>query len=279
MSSLSLFLLSILISLVFSTGMYFYLHHKTRIRKLYLLTDNIFVGFFSGTITYFLIKNFYKSPLPEIDVRAILLSIFISGILVIFSGFLLTMYRFWRTPKRKLTAVKGEIVSPADGKIIYIRHYSGGEVPVAEKNGLTAKLNEILQSEILNNNIWQIGINMTPFDVHKNCAPQSGKVILNKHIPGSFLSLKLPDAILRNERNTLVIRNEENELIGVVQTASKLVRRIDTYVSEGQNVEQGHWFGMIRFGSQVDLLFPDHYKVLVKPGQQVFAVSTVIAKK
>jgi phosphatidylserine decarboxylase len=120
---------------------------------------------------------------------------------------------------------------------------------------------------------------MTPFDVHKNCAPVSGRIVLNKHINGEFLSLKHPEAILRNERNTLVIQTENNEYFGIIQTASKLVRRIDSYVKENDQITQGKWFGMIRFGSQVDLIIPKQYLPNVKVGQQIFAATSIIAKK
>ena len=117
---------------------------------------------------------------------------------------------------------------------------------------------------------------MTPFDVHKNCSPIAGKIILNKHIPGKFLSLKEPKAIIENERNTLVIKND-HITIGIVQTASKLVRRIDSYVKQGDEIKRGEWFGMIRFGSQVDLIIPATCKVNVEIGQQIYAKSSIIA--
>jgi phosphatidylserine decarboxylase len=270
------FLITIL-TLIISTIMYVFLHRKTKIRKKFIYTDNIIVGILSGIVVFLIYTSVEFEKLNTL--KDLLLLLIISGCVVVASGFSLTMIRFWRTPRRKISASKGEIVSPADGKIIYIRKYASGEIPVTIKNGLSATLNEILQTDLLTTGGWLIGINMTPFDVHKNCAPLSGEVILNKHIPGSFLSLKMPEAVIRNERNTLVIRHEGNELFGVVQTASKLVRRIDTYVKEGEMVQQGQWFGMIRFGSQVDILIPENYKVLVIPGQQVYAVKSVIAKK
>lgn len=277
MNNLYIVFVSVIVSLCMSTVMYVYLHRKTGIRKIYLFIDNIIAAVVSGVMTFFLFKYVYintQNILP-----AVCISLIFSGTSVVICGFSMTMFRFWRTPKRKVSASKGEIVSPADGKIIYIRKYSSGEIPVSVKKGLSTTLNEILQTDLLNRGGWLVGINMTPFDVHKNCAPLSGEIILNKHIPGSFLSLKKPEAIIRNERNTLVLRHGENELIGVVQTASKLVRRIDTYVKEGETVQQGQWFGMIRFGSQVDILIPENYKILVTPGQQVFAVKSIIAKK
>jgi phosphatidylserine decarboxylase len=197
--------------------------------------------------------------------------------LVLGIAFTLTMIRFWRTPRRKISANENHIVSPADGNILYIKRIEKGEVPVAIKKGLEARLDEIAGTDILNFPGWLIGINMTPFDVHKNCAPIEGEIVLNKHINGQFLSLKHPSALISNERNTLVIKNDRF-IVGVVQTASRLVRRIDSYVKEGDMIKKGEWFGMIRFGSQVDVILPAEISVNIKVGDQVYAGKTILAK-
>ncbi|MBE0674551.1 MAG: phosphatidylserine decarboxylase, partial [Bacteroidales bacterium] len=110
------------------------------------------------------------------------------------------------------------------------------------------------------------------------CAPISGKIMLNQHFNGKFLSLKDPAARNENERNTYVLVNDEVK-VGIVQIASRLVRRIDTYVKEGESVRQGDWIGMIRFGSQVDIIIPSNYLVTVEIGRQVYAAETIIAEK
>ena len=260
-----------IIVILTSTLWYLYMHKKTRINIKYVYTDNIVIillafGTLAAVLNYF-------SAFPS------WLGYLISPFLVLGYSFLFTMYRFWRTPNRKLEARENEIICPADGNVIYIKEIPSGETPISIKNGLEAKLSEIMQTDILKGPCWLVGINMTPFDVHKNCTPVSGKILLNKHISGQFLSLKDPSAIVQNERNTLVIKNLDNELFGVVQTASKLVRRIDSYVKEGENVQQGKWFGMIRFGSQVDVIIPKHYKINVEVGQQTYAIKTVMAQK
>lgn len=277
MNTTFVYLLITLMTLGISTCMYLFLHYKTKIRKIFILTDNVVVGVFSGLIVFLLFRAFSFDMILVFQVWLSL--IVISGCLVVVSGFALTMIRFWRTPSRQISAVKGEVVSPADGNVIYIRKFESGEIPVSIKKGLTAKLSEIAASGLIETPGWIIGINMTPFDVHKNCVPVTGQIILNKHISGQFLSLKNPDALKMNERNSLIIRTEENELFGVVQTASRLVRRIDTYVSEGEFVQQGKWFGMIRFGSQVDLILPENYSIQISVGDQVFARKTIVATK
>ena len=265
MNSLILFLI---ISFVISTLTYLYLSKKTRISLKFLYIDNLFVIFL--TIVSYLIINEMISQ----NYQWILFVI--SPILVLGFAFSLTMIRFWRTPNRKVNAKNHELVPPADGNVIYIKRIDKSEVPISVKKGLKARLDEITQTDLLLTPCWLIGINMTPFDVHKNCAPIEGEIIMNKHISGKFLSLKEPKAILENERNTLVIKNG-NIIVGLVQTASKLVRRIDSYVKEGDNINKGQWFGMIRFGSQVDLIIPASFEVNVELGQQIFAKSTIIA--
>ena len=255
-------------SLIMSSLTYLYLHKKTRISLNYLYKDNIIVIVLTILTCYIMVRL-----LPQ---NYNWLFFFLIPILVLGFAFTLTMIRFWRIPNRKIDAKKNELVSPADGNIIYIKKISKGEVPTSIKKGLKAKLNEITQTDLLETPCWLIGINMTPFDVHKNCAPIEGKVILNKHINGKYLSLKEPKAILENERNTLVIKNDKM-IVGIVQTASRLVRRIDSYVKVDQKLEQGQWFGMIRFGSQVDLIIPAYLNVNVKLKQQIFAKKTIIA--
>lgn len=257
-------------SIILSTLLYLYLHKKTRISLKYLFIDNVGV-IVSTVLLLFLIKI----VLPDNWSWFLFL---VCPVLVVGIAFSFTMIRFWRTPKRKIRATENEIASPADGNIIYITKLETNEIPVSIKKGIQATLSEVTQTNLLSTPCWLIGINMTPFDVHKNCAPIDGKIILNKHIKGEFRSLKDANAIVKNERNTLVIQNKKLT-IGIVQTASKLVRRIDSYVKEGDAINRGDWFGMIRFGSQVDVILPQGYKPDVSIGQQVYAAETIIAKK
>jgi phosphatidylserine decarboxylase len=186
------------------------------------------------------------------------------------------MIRFWRTPKRKIKAKQKEIVSPADGNVIYIKKIEKGTIPLSVKKNVTATLNEFVNSELLSTPCWIIGINMTPFDVHKNCAPINGEIISINKFKGQFLSLKSPNVYAQNERTSIIIKNKYLS-VGVVQTASKLVRRIDTYKNIGDQVNQGDWYGMIRFGSQVDIILPDSCIINTNIGDQIYAAKTIIA--
>jgi phosphatidylserine decarboxylase len=118
---------------------------------------------------------------------------------------------------------------------------------------------------------------MTPFDVHKNCSPIDGRIILSKHISGSYHSLKEYIAMIENERHTYIISNNRYSA-GIVQIASRRVRRIDSYVKEGQYVKKGEWIGMIRFGSQVDVFLPIEAKINIVLKQQVYAKKSIIAE-
>lgn len=259
--------------LLISTSMYLYLSWKTRMNKKFLYIDNllvIIVSFLLSLLAYY----YLFSSIPNLE--RFLFSLLFGGLVVVLSGYSLTMIRFWRTPIRKITAKANEIVSPADGNVIYIKRIEANEIPISIKNGQLNELRELTKTPLLQSPCWLIGINMTPWDVHKNCSPINGKIILNEHTKGVFLSLKKFDALTLNERNTYVIENEHLR-IGVIQIASKGVRRIDSYVKEGANVEKGFWLGMIRFGSQVDLILPYNVNIKIALGQQIYAAKTVIA--
>lgn len=247
-----------------SSMMYVYLHKKTHISLAYLYKDNLVVIAIVSALVYFMTTSVACWIFP-----------IVAG-LVPSVGFLLTMVRFFRFPMRKPVKDENAIVSPADGNIIYIKRIEKGDIPMSTKEGVTATLSEFANVE-LNYPCWIIGINMTPFDVHRNATPIAGKIVLNQHFDGKFLSLKDPNALAQNERNTIVIDNGIHQ-VGVVQTASKLVKRIVTYKNVGDNVEQAEWFGMIKFGSQVDVIIPCDYDILVDLKQQVYTRKTILAK-
>ena len=234
--------------------MYVYLHKKTHISLSYLYKDNLIVILIVGAIGYWL-----QNVINE-------WTIVVAICLVPIVGLLLTMVRFFRFPLRKPVKKGDAIVSPADGNIIYIKKIEKGDVPMSTKEGVTATLHEFANVE-LQYPCWIIGINMTPFDVHRNATPIAGKIIMNKHFDGKFLSLKDPNAIAQNERNTIVIDN------GVHQ----VVKRIVTYKQAGEQVEQCEWFGMIKFGSQVDVIIPCDYEIAVELKQQVYTRKTILA--
>ena len=249
--------------IVSSTIIYLYLHFKTHIRWLFIYVDNVIVILITS-----IIYHFFKF--------SNILAIFILPPITLLLAFTIAMIRFWRTPNRKLPKGENIIVSPADGNVIYIKKIEAYTTPISVKNGTISSLDEITKTNLLDTPCWLVGINMTPFDVHKNCAPIDGKITLQKHTFGKFLSLKEWLSETENERNTFVIENDKLK-IGVVQIASKKVRRIDAYAKEGDIVKQGQWIGMIKLGSQVDVILPINCKIKVKIGEQIFAKKSVLA--
>lgn len=255
-------------SLILSTLLFLYLNYKAKVELKYLFLDNIAVAIGATAISYL----FYKYHLDKLFYALVLNLAVVPTALVIN-----TLIRFYRTPSRKTKASTDDIISPADGNVIYIKHIEAHDIPVSIKNYEISKLAELTNTDILDTPCWLIGINMTPFDVHKNAAPVSGKIVLNKHFKGKFLSLKSGLAEVENERNTLVIDTGKFK-VGVVQIASKKVRRIETYFKEEEMIQRGEWFGMIKFGSQVDLIIPAYYQVELNLKDQVYAGKTIVAR-
>jgi len=250
--------------LLYSTSMYMFLHYKTHMQLRLIFIDNIIVSICVLTVAMLLPLNYYVRIL--ITIALVPLFVFIN-----------IHIRFWRSPKRKISEKLEHVVSPADGRIIYIKEILADGKLESDKRGSVSELFEISKTELSPAPCWQIGINMTPFDVHKNCSPINGVVLFSKHFAGLFLSLKDKEAVSQNERHTYVIGTPEFR-VAVVQIASKRVRRIDAYVEEKSAVKKGDWIGMIRFGSQVDVFIPIECELLIEQGQQLYAGSTVIAR-
>lgn len=190
----------------------------------------------------------------------------------------LLLWRFFRDPERLPPDGDTTILSPADGKIIYVKKIANGQIPFSEKQGTKYSLRDFVKSDVLQSGGYLIGVAMNYLDVHVNRAPIGGTVFFMKYIKGTFLSLKRHDAVFQNERLFTVIDNGTFRL-GILQIASRLVRKIVPYVIQGQHVSPAERIGKIRFGSQVDLLLPQlpSLKIKVKPGQKVKAGVSIIA--
>lgn len=188
------------------------------------------------------------------------------------------LWRFFRDPERTSPTADDVVVSPADGQVIYVKRSDGGEVPVSEKLGRSYRLEELVQTPLDHEESWLIGIALSFLDVHVNRAPIQGRVEQQRRSPGRFASLKDPSAVLVNERATTVLGRGGLQ-VAIVLIASRLVRRIVSYVEEGDEVTLGQRIGMIRFGSQVDVVLPRRagIDVLVEQGQRVRAGETIIA--
>lgn len=198
-------------------------------------------------------------------------------VLIISGGCIL--FRFYRDPERTPPQEENVILSPADGRIIYIKRINDGEIPLSEKNGRRFSLEELVQSDRIQGKGFLVGIAMNFLDVHVNRAPINGRIQFIKHIKGLFISLKKKEAVIQNERVFTIIENKLIKL-GIVQIASRLVRNIVPFVKEGAEVDIGQRIGTIRFGSQVDLVIPDNANIhfMVKNGEKIKAGLTIIAR-
>jgi len=188
-------------------------------------------------------------------------------------------YRFFRDPERHAPVGDELVVSPADGEVIYVRTSQDGMLPVATKHGRDYELIELTKTPLRDQEAVVVGIAMSFLDVHVNRAPIAGRIRLRRHFPGRFGSLGKPGMVFENERATTVIERQDLE-IAVVQIASRLVRQIAAYVDVGENVATGDRIGVIRLGSQVDVVLPVRpgLEIAVEPGQRVRAGETVLAK-
>ena len=167
---------------------------------------------------------------------------------------------FFRDPPRVTPLREGLIVSPADGRISAIERVR----PPAELGlGDEPRL--------------RVSIFLSVFDVHINRAPVAGRITRSVYVPGSFLNAALDKASEENERRALVIATAGGADIGVVQIAGLIARRIVTFAKEGDSVGIGERFGLIRFGSRVDVYLPPGHAALVAVGQRAVGGETVLA--
>jgi phosphatidylserine decarboxylase len=190
------------------------------------------------------------------------------------------LYCFFRDPERTSPGDDQLLVSPADGTIVYIKAIEDGRFPFAVKGNNTIPLSDFADAEFAPHQGLQIGIAMNFLNVHVNRSPLSGVVKMVRRIPGDFASLRHIASLLENERMLLAIENEQIT-VGMVQIASRLVRRIVPYVEVGQRIAQGERVGMIRFGSQVDLLIPAEagLDIVVQVGDEVTAGESVLVRR
>ena len=188
------------------------------------------------------------------------------------------LYRFYRDPERVAPDRDDVIVSPADGQVLYVRRSAGGRLPVSSKKGREHTLEELTKTPLAAGEAVVVGIALNFLDVHVNRAPVSGTVTVHLHHAGTFGSLKHPDSLLENERATTIIERDGMQ-IAVVLIASRLVRRIVSFVGVGDQVAHGQRIGAIRFGSQVDLVMPLDWAegLQVEVGDRVTAGESIVA--
>jgi phosphatidylserine decarboxylase len=176
-------------------------------------------------------------------------------------GAILTVWvcYFFRDPPRTTPLRDGLVISPADGRVSLI----ATAVPPAEL--------DLPQEPMM-----RVSVFMNVFDCHVNRMPVSGRIAQILYTPGLFLNAELDKASEDNERNALVIETIGTR-IGVVQIAGLVARRIVSFVRTGDELSAGERFGLIRFGSRLDIYLPLSAQVLIGLGQTAVAGETILA--
>lgn len=175
-------------------------------------------------------------------------------------GLTVWCYYFFRDPERVTPTRPGLVISPADGVVSLIEP----AVPPTELGMGPAPLT-------------RVSVFMSVFNCHVNRAPVAGELVKLAYRPGKFLNASLDKASEDNERNALRIRMEDGREIAVVQIAGLVARRIMWWSREGDWLDRGERFGLIRFGSRLDVYLPEGVAPQVAIGQTMIAGETVIA--
>ena len=165
---------------------------------------------------------------------------------------------FFRWPARHLEPDHGLVYAPADGKVVVIE--------------------DTFEKEYFNDTRLQVSIFMSPFNVHSNRYPVSGRIKYVRYHPGKYMVAWHPKSSELNERSTIVIETKDGTEILIRQIAGAVARRIVTYAKENQEVLQGDELGFIKFGSRVDVFLPVGTEIEVPILQQVKANKSIIAK-
>jgi phosphatidylserine decarboxylase len=163
---------------------------------------------------------------------------------------------FFRDPERSVPPGEKAVLSPADGKIL--------------------RIDSCREERFLRGPSVKISIFMSVFNVHVNRIPVSGRIADLAYRPGKFFSANLDKASAANEQNALLLETAEGARILFVQIAGLIARRIVCRVKKGDAVRRGARFGMIRFGSRVDVYLPPEARVGVRPGQKAVGGQTVL---
>lgn len=162
---------------------------------------------------------------------------------------------FFRDPERIIPSKENIVVSPADGKVLFVK--------------------EIIDEKFLKAKAKQISIFMSPLNVHVNRIPISGRVEYLKHYEGEYIAAFEDKASERNERTEIGITSAKGKIL-FTQIAGFIARRIICELKIGDEVRIGERFGMIKFGSRVDIIVPIDWKEKVKKDDKVFAGETVL---
>lgn len=174
------------------------------------------------------------------------------------------VFLFFRDPVRYPPEDEKGILSPADGRVCLIQEC---ELPDA--------LGEI--EEYKGKTFWRVSVFMSVFDIHVNRMPTAGEILKKDYVAaGKFFNASLDKASKENERCNYLVKAENGQVYGVTQIAGLVARRIVPQVEEGQTLKRADRFGLIRFGSRLDVYLPEGVKPEVRVGQTMVAGETVL---
>ena len=213
--------------------------------------------------------NFIVQKLHREGYRFVAIAAVVTFILLLINNYLgliglvitIWVYYFFRDPERFPIQDENYLVSPADGKITQIMEINGPKELGLEEKKFT-----------------RISVFMDVLSCHVNRVPCTSTVDKIFYKPGKYINATLDKASEDNERNYIKLKNSKGEEIVIVQIAGMIARRIVCDVKEGDTLNQGDRFGMIRFGSKCDIYLQD-YKLLVQKGQNTVAGETLLAIK
>jgi phosphatidylserine decarboxylase len=173
-----------------------------------------------------------------------------------FTLFTLFVIYFFRDPERAIPPGEKAILSPADGKVVQVQ-------PCVEERFLKGPA-------------IKLSVFMSVFNVHVNRNPLTGRVVDSAYSRGKFIRADLNQASASNEQNALLVENAEGIRLLVVQIAGLIARRIICWVKKGDRVEKGQRFGLICFGSRLDIYLPENTALQVRLGEKILAGQTIL---
>jgi len=171
---------------------------------------------------------------------------------------LFLVLNFFRDPERVVPQEPGVAVSPADGKVIKV---------------------QTMRDPLTGEDRTAVCVFMNVFNVHVNRMPVAGRIARISYFGGKFINASFDKASEDNERNAVQVEDAEGKTWTMVQIAGLIARRIICWAEEGDSLVRGQRFGLIKFGSRVDLYLPSDYESTVRIGEKVFAGQTVLARK
>jgi len=165
---------------------------------------------------------------------------------------------FFRNPERVTPTLPRQVIAPADGKVVFV--------------------GEVEETRYINGRALKVSIFMNVFNVHVNRMPEAGTIKEVRYNPGKYLNASFDKASMDNEQNALIMNTEDGREICFVQIAGLVARRIVCWVKPGDTLKRGERFGLIMFGSRVDVYMPEGSDPKVAVGDKTVAGETVIGE-